>query len=460
MKIALINPPFLFDMVANIAPSQCIGLRSIAAMLKRHGHEVILIDALMQGFEQRLPYGAGILTGLSGEQIAERIPADVALIGVSAPFSQLAPVIHDIIAEIRICFPEKTIIMGGAFPSSQPQLALETLVNAIVVGEGEIPMLALANGTQEHIQGVYTPADIDAQAFTPAERIADLDSLPMIDDEIADMDKYFDFSPRGFTNRRTAALQTSRGCPFDCLFCSVHAVAGHTYRFRSAANVLKEIRMLIEQHQINELEIEDDNFTLMKGRAKEILQGIIQINQEGTPLAWRTPNGIRIDTLDEEMIALISASNCKEIVIALEHGDAEMQRLMNKQLDLEKAFEIIALLIRYRIPVITLFYLVGYPGETEQHFLNGLAYLRRIKQLGGNIAISPNNVQIYPGTKLAAYCEQQGWIDKDYNDFTRNARVTGTGTTLTVSLPGLDAQSLLARRNAILEIFPHQWKVA
>lgn len=100
------------------------------------------------------------------------------------------------------------------------------------------------------------------------------------------------------------------------------------------------------------------------------------------------------------MIRLMKLSGCESIVLALEHGDPEMLRIMNKKLDLDVAYRTIVWCVKHGIPSIIVFIIVGYPGKTRKHFERGEEYIRRIQSLSENISISPNIVQPYPGTKL------------------------------------------------------------
>ena len=137
MKLALINPPFLFPSKREIVFSQCLGLRSLSSYLKDNGdHTIHFIDALMLGFANVKPYANGYIVGLELDDIIYRIPQDTELIGVSAPFSQLAPIVHEVVAKAKNSFPEAVIIMGGVYPSTQPGLALTSEADFIVVGEG------------------------------------------------------------------------------------------------------------------------------------------------------------------------------------------------------------------------------------------------------------------------------------------------------------------------------------
>jgi hypothetical protein len=120
MNIVLINPPFIFSSKNVFTASHCVGLRSISSFLKKDpGHTVTFLDAFMQGRHQVSRYADGYLVGLSTEEIMAGIPLDADLIGVSAPCSQLAPVVHGIIARIKGRFPRVTVVMGGVYPSTR-----------------------------------------------------------------------------------------------------------------------------------------------------------------------------------------------------------------------------------------------------------------------------------------------------------------------------------------------------
>lgn len=455
MKISLIYPPLIFPYKNQIVYSHCIGLRSLSSFLKMSGkHEINFIDALMLGFSNVEKYANGFLVGLETSEIVAKIPPDTELIGISAPFSLLAPIVHDIIDAIKVQLPHTKLVMGGVYPSTQPHFALTSKADMIVVGEGESALKEISDGKDPStIPGVYTRNSAEREFFPSAQMVEDLDSLPFPDYSIPMMDEYFKLSPRNVRGR-TASIHTSRGCPFHCEFCSIHPVYGRKWRGRSAKGVIEEIRYLASRHSINQLEIEDDNFTLKRSRTIEILEGIIDLNESGINLSWRTPNGIRIDTLDEEVIALIQKSNCSSITLALEHGDQEMIGIMDKNLDLDKAFNIIRLLIKYGIPNITLFLIVGYPGETKERFENSLKYLNKVRMLGGNISVCVNIAQPYPGTKLLARCRAEGYIvNRDFDNFLVRRDMTSSRHFVTVVTPDFDEQEVLRRKQFLEGIF-------
>ncbi len=461
MKIALINPPFLFPSKSEIVFSQCLGMRSLSSYLKSSGnHEVYFIDTLMRGFSNVKKYQNGYIVGLEIDETLSLIPDDVELIGISAPFSQLAPVVHRIAERVKNAFPDTPTVMGGVYPSTQPEIALTSHADFIVLGEGEIPLSEIANNRYpEKIPGVYTNRGRLPKDFTSSTVVKDLDSLPLPDYSIPAIENYFTFSQRMRTGR-TASLVTSRGCPFDCEFCSIHPVYGTKYRYKSAAKVLEEIELLVNKYSIRYLEIEDDNFTLKPQRTVEILNGIIRLNEKGAGIAWSTPNGVRIDTLNEEIVKLFKRSNCESIVLALEHGNQDMLNIMNKKLDLEKVYHIMTMLVHHKIPQIVLFVIVGYPGETKERFQSSLNYLKKLRDLGNNVRICVNFAQPYPSTKLTARCLEEGIIkDKEWGNFLVKKELMSTSHFVTITTSDFDANEVRRRKEEILNLFAPKWKV-
>jgi len=458
MKVTLINPPFVFPVTEQISHSQILGLRYLSAYLKSRGHHRVEIwDALHLGFGQVRKYYDGYQVGLEPEDLVSRISGDTDLIGVSVPFSQLAPIAHQIVAAAKAHLPRVPIILGGVYASSQPELALTSGADWILVGEGEQALCRIAAGENPaEIRGIYSPQGTHKPPFVPTEPLADLDSLPFPDDALPEFDRYLATSPRQYQKHLAAAVITSRGCPFNCEYCSIHAIYGKNWRARSAENVIAEIDYWNTRHGVNYFEIEDDNFTLNRERAALILEGIVRLNESGRALRWSTPNGVRIDTLDEDLIRLIKRAQCINITIGLEHGSPEMIRLMNKKLDLDKAFETIELLAKHKLPLISLFIIVGFPGETPARFDECVRYLREVKKLRGNFEVYVNIAQPYPGTRLLQRCLDAGYVsDRSFGNFLVNPNLMSTSKSVTITTEDFDAQEVMRRKKIIEKMFDH-----
>ena len=434
---------------------ESLGIEYLSAVLKRAGHRVQFIDALRLGFSRHRRCRGGYIVGLSGEETVSRIEPDTDLVGLSVPFSHLAAIAHDLADLIKGALPRALVVMGGVYPSTQPRMALKSRADCIVAGEGETALRRLADGADPgDLPGVYRPDDRQAESLAPAPPIEDVNTLPMPDCAIPEMDWYFRQSPRGTRLAPTASIISSRGCPFACDFCSIHPVYGRQWRARSAENVLEEIRRLVSERNIGIVEFEDDNLTLDRARTVEILEGMIRINESPSPLRWRAPNGVRIDTLDKEAVELIGRSGCAGLSLGLEHGDPEMLGIMNKQLDLDKVHRVVQGLCTTGIPAITLFVIVGYPGETRKRFERGLAYLRRLRALGPNVKVCTNIAQPYPGTVLEAKCVEEGWIAApDEAASPGPTEAASTDYTVRITTGDFIAREVLRRRNEIRDLF-------
>ena len=414
-KVVLIAPPRYFKnsrLSDYTGFSRNLGLGYVAAVLREGGADVSILDAFAEGVDTfipaDLPNGRVFRCGLSYEEIAARIPSDTAVIGLNVPFSNVAPIVFELAAFLKERFPRALIVLGGVHPSAFPEESMRDGVDCVIRGEGELAMLALVRGDKaESIPGlVWRDNDGSIRRTGEHARVEDLDKLPFPAWDLLPMDRYLAASQRGDRQRKTLSLITSRGCPYDCHFCSVHPVASRKWRARSPENVLAEIRAAREAYGINHLEIEDDNFTLNRDRALAILRGLKAISPD---LTWSAHNGVRVDTLDEELLRAIQESGCVQLNIAVEHGSAEVLQAMNKRLSLTKVKEVVAACGRLRIPTVG-FCLVGYPGETAARFRESFLFYRDLKR-AGLTTIAPFVVNAYPGTELYRSAEADGTLN-------------------------------------------------
>lgn len=170
------------------------------------------------------------------------------------------------------------VVMGGAQPSA---LACEVLknnsVDIVVKGEGEETFLELTRRIKqkeslEGVAGLIFKQGQDGRIVENPDRplITDIDALDFPAYHLMPMEKYSLPASRRLTNKKSAAIVTSRGCPYACLFCSHNSIFKGKVRLRSAENVVAEIRHLVEHYDIGELLIWDDSFLLNKNRAVEI----------------------------------------------------------------------------------------------------------------------------------------------------------------------------------------------
>ena len=415
MRVALLQPPYDLHDDDERQAMPPLGLAYIAACLERRGHEVAIIDCVVEGFDRLTPLPDGRRRhGLDGEEILRQIrDFHPELAGVSCLFSAQSPAAHQVCALVKQADPRIRTIMGGAHPSAVPEEVLaDPNVDVAALGEGELTMLRLVESLE---QGQFPPPDPSGLAFRhngatmvrPLSRYNDdLDALPLPARHLLKMDRYFAYrSPHGAVVRRhpVTNMITSRGCPARCTFCSIHTVWGRKFRWHSAARVIEEIEHLVSHYGVREIQFEDDNLTMHKPRMRAICQMIIDRRID---ITWTMPNGVAIWALDEELIELMRRAGCYHLTVAVESGSQEvLRKIINKPLDLKRVQPVIKACRSLGMGV-SAFFVVGFPGETKADIAKTFAY-----------ALNMDADQVhfftatpYPGTKLFGDCVAAGLI--------------------------------------------------
>lgn len=240
------------------------------------------------------------------------------------------------------------------------------------------------------------------------ERIKDLDSIPFPNYEVFDFEgkeknKFpMDFYP----------IITSRGCPFNCVFCSVPYVMGDKKWYgRSPDNIVDELEQVKRKYDIKEFHIYDDNFTVNKERAKEFCRLLIKRKLN---LKWACPNGIKANCLDMELVQLMKDSGCELIMIGVESGVPEVFKRIGKGGTLQDIEEAIRMIRKVGDIKIGGFFLVGLPGSTYKLDLKSLNYSKRLKL----DMVFWSFLAPYPGTKFFEMVQndpEYRWI-RDWRD--------------------------------------------
>ena len=303
------------------------------------------------------------------------------------------------------------LITGGPYATDDPCDALSGgLVDVAVIGEGENTLIELVQSRMErtsltHIPGIAFQLNGRCKKTPPRELIFDLDSIPFPDYSEVDLDQ---FSNRflNFTAKISsphANIMTSRGCPYRCAYC--HNILGKKFRARSSENVFEEIRYIHDQFGITDFQIIDDIFNLDMDRAKKICDLIIA---SGMKLTFAFPNAIRADRVDEELVNKMAEAGTRFTSIAIETASPRLQKLIKKNLHLDKAFKTIDLFAWAGI-VTRGFFMMGFPTETEEEVIETIEYAKRSRLCGATFF----TVVYYPGTNLYHLAQSCGYFKEE-----------------------------------------------
>ena len=433
-------------------------MATVAAVLEK-GHAVSIIDAPTEGWENLLELDeTKYRVGLSAETIAERIgdwKPDVVVLEI--PFSGWSKTAFEVASIAKKVNKEILVALFGLHPSSRPEACLENAdVDFVVVGEPEntVSELVEALGQKKHdfkgIAGLGFRENGKAVLTGKRVVIEDLDTLPFPARHLLPMEVYAQAvkqNPlRGEIHKPYTIVITSRGCPYNCVFCSNCIVWGKKWRPRSPKNVVDEVEQVVKTFGIRQIDFSDDNITQDKQRMAQICDLIVE---RGLRFEWFTPNGIRADTLDEALLRKMKAAGCKKIRIAPESG---VQRIVNdvikKNQDLKAVEQAVVLCKRVGIKV-GCFFVIGLIGETKADIEKTIEFAYKLRSLGADTFIFSIAMPLY-GTAFYEQAKQEGFLREGFCDYALAATEPQVETP---EWSAQDLQELCARANLVNPTF-------
>ena len=416
MKALLINPPQIFypgsEPPAGNLP---LGLLYIAAVLDKAGYKAEILDAFITDFSFRkigdiievgMPYGRIM------EEIRRRKPD---IVGVTNPFTcqvENAIRVADIVKEID---PNILTVVGGPHVTAVPVEFLEEAKNVdiAVIGEGEHTMLDIARFFEGYkkisdVQGIAYRKDGTVVMNSPRPFIKDLDELPYPAYHLVEMEQYLDpekIEYRSFKDRAIPMI-TSRGCPFNCSFCSVHLHMGKMFRAHSVNYIVDHIEHVVNKYRVKTIYFEDDNLTLDLKRFEAICDKIIE---KDITFNWETPNGVRPDYLTLSLLKKMKKTGCQSVFFGIESGDQfVLDNIVDKSLKLEDVTKVAKMCKEIGLKT-GAFYIIGFPGEKKENMVKTVELALRLKReydVGMHLFIATPSY----GTRLYKECKKKGYI--------------------------------------------------
>lgn len=418
MNILLID--ILRTSLEEVWPSaeHSLGLMYLASSLrKQFGEELSIKVWTLVSKPHQSERDQGVLV----EQLKQFLPD---LVGIRC-LSIGIDTFHLVAQTVKAWDTQCLLIAGGPYPTDDPADALRSgFVDCVVIGEGELTLNAIV----ERVKNGEPWKDVAGIAFrengavlrtVPRLLIADLDALPFPDYSLIDLER-FSNQFLTFTSKISkphANIMTTRGCPYRCAYC--HNILGKQLRARSPESVLSEIRHIHDTLGITDFQIIDDIFNLDIRRAKNICDLLVK---SGMHLTLSFPNAIRGDVVDEELIEKMAAAGTKFISYAVETASPRLQKLISKNLNLEKVAKAIDWTTGAGI-VTRGFFMIGFPTETVDEVLQTIEFAKTSSLCGATFF----TVVYFPGTELYRLAQSLGYFTDTGYDVQRDYVNVGDG---------------------------------
>ena len=426
MRVCLINPPRIQPKLWG-KPSvyQPLDLAYVAAVLEKQ-HEVHIIDAPTEGWKNLEEIdGTKYRQGLRNEEIAARIRQwSPNIVVITVPFSGWSK------AAFETAYTAKSVDKGiitvliGLHPSARPvDCLMQPNIDFAVIGEPEQTVLELVGVLEQgklenlkKVRGIAFVKNGETIITPPRPFIQDLDSLPFPARHLLPMNEFFAAAKErpisGNLRKPCVRMLTSRGCPYNCIFCSNHIVMGKKWRSRSPENVVEEIEQIVHTYHIKQVDFLDDNLTLDKKRMETICDLIVE---RGLDIEWCTPNGVRADCLDANLLSKMRTSGCQSILIAPESGvQRVVDQIIKKNQDLRKVESAIVAARKVGIKV-GCFFIIGLIGETKDDIKATINYAYKLRQLGAERFYFSYATPLY-GTELYDQAKHGGFLKSTFSD--------------------------------------------
>jgi len=460
MRVCLINPPRIHPKSwGKPTVFQPLGIAYVAALLERH-HKVRIIDASTEGWRNLEQIdGTKYRVGLKNKEIADRIrrwSPDV--VGINIPFSGWSKAAFEVASTVKSVDKDIITVLDGQHPSARPLDCLtHPNIDFVVIGEGEHTMFELVGALEKgimrdlkKIRGIAFIKNRGRVITPPRPAIQDLDSLPFPARHLLPMNTYFaavkENPIRGVIRKPWAIMITSRGCPYNCVFCSIHVVMGKKWRCRSPENVVDEIEQLVHTYHIKQIDFYDDNMTLDRKRVETICDLVVK---RGLDIEWYVPTGVRADTLDENLLTKMRESGCKGLRIAPESGvQRVVDQIIKKNLDLKEVEKAVVLSKKVGIKV-GCFFVLGLIGETKEDIKESINYAYKLRQLGADSFHFSMAMPLY-GTELYEQAKRGGFLRDGFSD---EALAAAEPLIETPEFTADDLRELCARANMVNPTF-------
>jgi radical SAM superfamily enzyme YgiQ (UPF0313 family) len=424
-RILLIQPPIqdFYTTPLRLFP---LGLLQIATALEKRGNEVKILDCLSDLTARVMPvpekfsyikkyydpnnkspfrlfgkyYHFGLEWNEIYSQIKEYNPSIVGIVSSFSAYYETALRCAEIAKEVN---PDIITVMGGVHASAMPESLIKNhAVNFIIKGEAENVLsdfvLLIENNQMDKVAGLPGIVYLNENKIYQDSRynvIENLDELNPNNLNLITGEKVLPL----------AMMQTSRGCPLNCSFCSTPSTPAGNFRMKSPEKVLEEILYYQNNFGILHIDLEDDNFTADIARSLKILDLVI----DKTKVKLSAMNGLSSVFLNEDLLNKMKEAGFEKINLSVVSTDSVVKEKINRKESVSHLEKVIRCASSLNIEVETHF-IIGIPGESLENTLDSFFYLAELPtKIGGSIFYP------VPGTMLFDLCKDNGWIINSFD---------------------------------------------
>ncbi|MCE5215093.1 MAG: B12-binding domain-containing radical SAM protein [Methanobacterium sp.] len=335
------------------------------------------------------------------------------IIGITATTSSVKNALEYVKLTKEI-LPDSVTVMGGPHTSFMPVETLKSCssLDAVVIGEGEETMIDLVskyidenNGKLAEIKGIaYKDGKNGNIKINPSRPlIKDLDSIPFPARHLVPFESY------KTTQEKSSDMITSRGCVFNCDYCSSSLIMGKKFRTRSPENVVDEIEHLIDRYKLENIAFMDDTFMLNKIRANDIAD---EIKDRRLDISFVASS--RVDMVDKNLLMKLKKAGLKTLYYGVESGSQRVLDLMKKGITLKQAEEAVKSAKEVGLEVLTSF-ILGFPGETLEEINKTINFSIKLNADYSQYSI----LTPFPGTPIYYELKRKKLIEtENWNKYT------------------------------------------
>jgi radical SAM superfamily enzyme YgiQ (UPF0313 family) len=374
-----------------------IGIETLAPAVREHGHEVRMFDTCHPEMKE--------------EHIAAAVLEDKPdVVALSFLSTTSYPATKSMARRLKRTSPDTPIILGGVFATMNAKEILADCPYSDAVGKGEgeelLPDYMANLGNLGDVAGLAWRSGEEIVENAPRPILRDLDKFPYPDRKSLPID-YIESMPLDvpavLSLDRFCTMQTSRGCPYPCIYCDIPALADGKWRHRSPEHVLGEMQQLSDAGY-RSIYLTDDHFLLKRKRIQAICEGIID-----RKLKFRWGCEGRVDSVAVEELPLMGKANCGFLAFGIEAGTQKVLDRLKKRQSLAQIEHAVSEAKRHGVATAHGFFLVGSPDETEEDIVESFRFAARLKL----DTFGFNRLCVYRGTPLWKEYVERGIIDDE-----------------------------------------------